>query len=441
MAAQTLVIDAVERLGLRVTLGDIASSTGLALEEAKQEVLKLAQKAGGHLQVSRQGEIAYVFPPDFRDILKRKEQQDRLAVLRRKLWGGFLYGLRISFGILLVVSIVLITLALMALQMASSREEDNRSRSRGGGVFFYFPDLWVGNPFWSPYGGYSGRAQPRREKSEMNFLEAVYSFLFGDGDPNANLEEERYALIGQVIRANGGVIAAEQVLPYLDVEPGSPALEYEDYMLPILLKFDGQPEVSEDGDIVYRFPELQVTATESPQQQLPGMLQEKPWVFSRATPEQLTLAAGLGVLNFFLAAILYGAREEVAAAAGSNAFLAFIYPLIGFLFLYGTLFLAVPAVRWLTLQFRNQGVERRNRIRRFWQERLKRPSEALLRKLDFARRFRRQEVVQEADTIYSTDRDLIEQRDYRLDEPAFRQLLQQEQPLATESEEMPRHRL
>ncbi len=445
MATQTLVIDAVEQLGLRVTLGDIASSTGLALEEAKQELLKLAQKAGGHLQVSRQGDIAYVFPTDFRDILKRREQQDRLAALGRRVWGGFLYGLRISFGILLVVSILLITLALIALQMASSREEDNRSRSRGGGFFFYFPDLWVGNPFWDPYpytyGGYPSGARSRGEKAEMNFLEAVYSFLFGDGDPNANLEEERYALIGQVIRANGGVIAAEQVLPYLDVEPGSPALEYEDYMLPILLKFDGQPEVSEDGDIVYRFPELQVAASERRSKKIPEVLQEKPWVFSRATPGQLTLAAGLGVLNFLLASILYGAREEVAAAAGSNAFLAFIYPLIGFLFLYGTLFLAVPAVRWLTLQFRNQGVERRNRIRRFWQERLKRPSEALLRKLDFARRFRRQEVVRESDTIYSTDRDLIEQRDYRLDEPAFRQLLQQEQPLETESEEVPRHRL
>jgi len=434
VAAQTLVMEAVERLGLRVTLGDIASTTGLALEEAKQELLQLAQKAGGHLQVSRQGEIAYVFPPDFRSILQRKEQQDRLAALRRRLWGGFLYGLRISFGILLVVSIVLITLALMALQSSrSSREEDSRSRSGGVGLF-YVPDLWVGNPFWGPYESYSGQAQPRQEKSEMNFLEAVYSFLFGDGDPNANLEEERYALIGQLIRANGGVIAAEQVLPYLDVEPGSPALEYEDYMLPILLKFDGQPEVSEEGDIVYRFPELQVTAAEGPRQRFPEVLQEKPWVFSRATPGQLALAAGLGVLNFFLAAILYGAREEVAAAAGSNAFLAFIYPLIGFLFLYGTLFLAVPTVRWLTLQFRNQGVERRNRIRRFWQEQLQRPSEVLRRKLDFARHFRRQEVVQEADTIYSTDRDLLEQRDYRLDEPAFRQLVQkEEQPLEAES--------
>lgn len=116
----------------------------------------------------------------------------------------------------------------------------------------------------------------------------------------------------------------------------------------------------------------------------------------------------------------------MAAAAGSNAFLAFIYPLIGFLFLYGTLFLAVPAVRWLALQIRNQGVERRNRIRQLWREQLKRPTEALLRKLNFARRFRRQEVVSESDTIYSTDRDLIEQRDYRLDEPAFRTLLELE---------------
>ncbi len=445
MATQILIIEAVEQLGLRVTVGDIASSTGLALEKAKQELLKLAQKAGGHLQVSRQGEIAYVFPPDFRDILRRKKQQDRLAALRRKVWGGFLYGLRISFGILLVVSIVLITLALIALQRASSsREEDSRSRSEGVG-FFYFPNLWVGNPFWDPYpyyvGGYPSGVRSPQEKSEMNFLEAVYSFLFGDGDPNANLEEERYALIGQLIRANGGVIAAEQVLPYLDVEPGSPALEYEDYMLPILLKFDGQPEVSEDGDIVYCFPELQVAASERQPRQVPEVLQEKPWVFSRATPGQLTLAAGLGVLNFFLAAILYGAREEVAATAGSNAFLAFIYPLIGFLFLYGTLFLAVPTVRWLTLQFRNQGVERRNRIRWFWQEQLRRPSEALRRKLNFARRFRRQEVVQEADTIYSTDRDWIEQRDYRLDEGAFRQLLEQEPPLETESEEVPWRRL
>ncbi|MCF2969935.1 hypothetical protein L1047_01830 [Synechococcus sp. Nb3U1] len=432
--AQTLVMDAVEQLGLRVTLGDIASSTGLALHDAKQELLNLAQKAEGHLQVSDQGEIAYVFPRGFRSILSRKEQQDRAAALRRKLWGGFLYGLRVSFGIMLVVSIVLIILALIALQMAASRGEgnNNRNRSRGGLGFYYFPNLWIGNPFWRPYPyygyrGYSGQARPSQqpqEKSELNFLEAVYSFLFGDGDPNADLEEKRYALIGQVIRANGGVIAAEQVLPYLDVEPGSAALEYEDYMLPILVKFDGQPEVSDEGDIVYRFPELQVVAADRQSNQIPGVLSEQRWVFSRATSGQLTLAGGLGVLNFFLAAILYGARGEVAAAAGSNTFLAFIYPLIGFLFLYGTLFLAVPTIRWFTLQVRNQQVERRNRIRQLWQEKWKNPTEALQRKLDFARHFSRQEVVRESDTIYSTDRDLIEQRDYRLDQPEFRQLLE-----------------
>ncbi len=427
-------MDAVEQLGLRVTLGDIASSTGLALHEAKQELLKLAQKAEGHLQVSETGEIVYVFPPQFRSILSRKEQQDRIAALRRQLWRGFLYGLRISFGILLLVSIVLITLALIVLKLSSSQDESNsRDRSRDGWGFYSFPNLWIGNPFWQPYPYYAYPDWAEREhsrspeKPELNFLEAVYSFLFGDGDPNADLEERRYALIGQVIRANGGVIAGEQVLPYLDVEPGSPALEYEDYMLPILIKFDGQPEVSEDGDIVYRFPELQVVAAERQAKRIPAFLQEKQWIFSRATPEQRVLAGGLGVLNFFLAAILYGARHEVALAAGSNAFLAFIYPLIGFLFLYGTLFLAIPTLRWFTLQIRNQQVERRNRIRQFWREKLKNPSQQLLRKLNFARRFRRQEVVRESDTIYSTDRDLLEQQDPRLERPEFRQLLELEE--------------
>ena len=34
----------------------------------------------------------------------------------------------------------------------------------------------------------------------------------------------------------------------------------EEWMLPILLMFNGEPEVTEDGDLVYVFPELMATA-------------------------------------------------------------------------------------------------------------------------------------------------------------------------------------
>lgn len=49
----------------------------------------------------------------------------------------------------------------------------------------------------------------------MSFIESVYSFVFGDGDPNFNLEERRYRQIAQLIRENGGAVTAEQLAPYL----------------------------------------------------------------------------------------------------------------------------------------------------------------------------------------------------------------------------------
>jgi hypothetical protein len=71
-------------------------------------------------------------------------------------------------------------------------------------------------------------------QEEMNFLESIFSFLFGDGDPNADLEERRWQTIGTVIRNQGGAVAAEQIAPYLDDVGEGWAQEDEDYMLPVL---------------------------------------------------------------------------------------------------------------------------------------------------------------------------------------------------------------
>ena len=42
----------------------------------------------------------------------------------------------------------------------------------------------------------------------MNFFEAVFSFVFGDGDPNAEFERRRWALAAP--RSSRGALAAEQ---------------------------------------------------------------------------------------------------------------------------------------------------------------------------------------------------------------------------------------
>jgi hypothetical protein len=429
-AARTLVMDAVEQLNFRVTLGDVASSTGLALPDAQRELLSLAQVADGHMQVSDQGEIAYAFAKTFRRILEQKLAQDQQRLFREQLWRRFLYGLRISFGVLLIASIVIISLALIALAMASQSSDNNRRRDGGG--FIFIPNLWYGNPFWgsTSYGTDRSRGRGGRpaEKTEMNFLEAVYSFLFGDGNPNEDLQERRYSLIATTIRNHEGVITGEQVLPYLDLAPQSLQLDYEDFMLPILVKFNGQPEVSDRGDIVYRFPDLQVTAEERSRKRIPAVLQERFWKFSRATSGQLAMAGGLGVLNFVLASFLFGLRGSVAAvAAQGNLLLALVNPLVGILMIYGTLFLAVPGIRWFALQRRNQQVEIRNAQRQNWLERLKNPTDRLLEKLNFARGFAKQEVVSTANVIYSTNQDLLEQDLHpELESPEMRKLLEKD---------------
>ena len=48
------------------------------------------------------------------------------------------------------------------------------------------------------------------------FLESVYSFVFGDGDPNSGREERQLAAVAASARQNGGVLTAEQMAPLLD---------------------------------------------------------------------------------------------------------------------------------------------------------------------------------------------------------------------------------
>jgi hypothetical protein len=140
---------AVEQLGYRVTVGDVATQAGLNVAEAGQGLLALAADAGGHLQVAESGDIVYQFPQNFRTILRNKYLQLRLQEWWQKVWGIIFYLIRISFGIFLVVSIALITVTIIIIITAgnSDRDSDNRSNNYSGGGFFYFPDLfWYFSP-------------------------------------------------------------------------------------------------------------------------------------------------------------------------------------------------------------------------------------------------------------------------------------------------------
>jgi len=416
----------VETLNYRVTVGDVASHAGLELNLTTQGLLALASDAGGHLQVSEDGEVVYLFPKDYRAILRNKYWRIAFAEKWAKISKFLFYLVRISFGIVLIISIILMVLAIIAIMIAANSSRDDNdsggSRRRSGGGSFFMPHFWISpDIFWIFTPDYQtkrrqrinnqGQTKEKTKENEMNFLEAVFSFLFGDGDPNENLEDRRWQQIGAVIRNNQGAIIAPQVTPYLDnINPQTK--DEEDYILPVLTKFNGYPEVSPEGDLIYYFPELQVTAKKQGKQAVSAYLREEIIKFTQASGGQKALVIGLGVLNFVLAItllVLFQGEIGRQLIAQNTGIVPFVYSMFGFLFTYATSFVTIPLIRFFWLKMKNNKIQKRNEKRQEFAIELNKATPMLKAKINFAQKFAQEKVINQENIAYSTEQDLLDQ--------------------------------
>jgi len=189
-------------------------------------------------------------------------------------------------------------------------------------------------------------------KRELTFMESIYAFVFGRGDPNESLDVRRWRAIGALLRVNRGAVFAEQVAPFLDsvllpkedyaeVQHGMFATivdvvshvkrvfakksdaerdasrMHEGYMLEVLTRFSGYAEASDDGKLIYVFPALQVstiaaasepsTSTGRRAPPTPSCIPapSPPPIYERIKPlwergEKMPLVIALGILNIFL---------------------------------------------------------------------------------------------------------------------------------------------
>lgn len=141
-------MDAVDGCGGRVTIGDVASTAGLNLNQAQKALQALAADADGFLEVSDQGDLLYVFPKDYRSRLAAKSFRIKAEPLFEKakvLLTSFIlyhvfslhstllllslslsqaageYLIRVSFGTALIASIVIVYTTIIALLTSSRR--------------------------------------------------------------------------------------------------------------------------------------------------------------------------------------------------------------------------------------------------------------------------------------------------------------------------------
>jgi len=272
------VIDAIEASpGGKVIASDVAATAGVSLSQARKDLTALASLSRGDIAVSSDGELIYTFPPNLNSALSSNSAKYKaLATFEKNIWPKLFYGIRVGFGVVLLASLFAIFSTIFFISQGSSSDDDRRRNDRGGGMFgggggmFWGPspfDFFYYRPYYGYYGSYSGD-QPARDPEDMGFLESTFSYIFGDGNPNQGLDEKRLSLVANLIRENNGAVTAEQLAPFCDDAPvpdlnTESAYVDENFVLPIVTALDGEPTITDEGDIVYIFPELQTSASSS----------------------------------------------------------------------------------------------------------------------------------------------------------------------------------
>lgn len=426
-AEKKTVLKAINQLGLKVSAASVAEKTGLPLLKVGVNLNRIASETGGHLLVDDRGQLTYAFNPGFEMayILNRSNGFfkkawrvffNALSVIAQFLVLASYFLLRISFGIVLILSVVIIVVLAVVLILRLLGGGDSE-----GGEGFSMPDLFESGSFfrywavdwlwdwffwlnyirWDQSAG-SSRSRGKEDSSE-NFLDSVFSFLFGDGDPNPHIEERYWQSMAAAIKAHKGVMVAEQVAPYaMDIKYAG----NEDWMLPILVRFDGLPEVTEQGNIVYTFSAFvgqNAGGSEGGLYSSGAWFKENLEEFSRTSMSVRSIIA-------LMAVFVIGGSLYLMHMASTVALLLPFVPVLGFIFLYGTIFFVIPVLRYIFLSRRNRQRMERNLRREGAAERLRNPDQSLQGKIRDGHT-QRTALQQRSpgQMIYRTDKDLLDQ--------------------------------
>jgi len=312
----------------RLTVADVVACSGTDFSTAKRDLLMLASVLRSNLEVSSSGELLFNIPGNYESLLYQRSVGRRVQQLYQTASPTLFYLFRVSFGVMIVGSTaVLATFIFMSMCGRSEESEsDNKSGSKSSsssrsssvsvGLFDVVDLIRI-------------ITYKDEDAGVGNFLEAVYSYLFGDEDPNKDYQSQLSRRVAATIRQNDGIVIAEQIAAYADApamlptaaDAYSAAGVDESYMLPMAVRFGGSPVVTAEGNIVYHFEELMTTASSStvvadrvsPLTTDTAIL-EKQLRFSKMPHKVLRYAGGLGLFNLGLV----GVAATVVASTSSN---------------------------------------------------------------------------------------------------------------------------
>jgi hypothetical protein len=268
-ASYTKVTEALKRRKKGATVADVVAATALPLNTVKELVPRAADEYSARLEVTSSGEILYSFPQGFTS--RYRGFQAGLQKFTKEFIKGAGIAASWFFKVWIMTMLVgyfvlfmLIALAALVLSMAANSSNSN-SRSRGSGlglvsgILNFIIRIWFYSELTrSMDRRYYDGLRPDFQQSDRSrpkgrpLYKAIFSFVFGEADPNREAGSAEKKAVIAYIQANRGVIS----LPEYMALTGQPPAEAETGIMACCSEFGGSPEAADDGTILYRFDEL-----------------------------------------------------------------------------------------------------------------------------------------------------------------------------------------
>ena len=265
-----------------LTIADAAARSGLPLRDAELGLHFLSTKYHATLSATDKGELLYRFPRGFSVPLTQTTRWKRFwGGVKRAVTGAAKFVLRAWIAIALIGYVAIFLALAIALAFAgksSDRDDGPGFEIAGALLRVVFEALyWTFHPF-SPfavrnvYDGSAWDAPARRKKREddVPFYEKVNRFVFGPTPPPVDPREMEKKILAE-IRIQRGRIGLADVLRVT----GLSREEADPLMARLMLDYEGEVNVSDDGGITYSFPALRRTAGDVGEKRPPPVWNER----------------------------------------------------------------------------------------------------------------------------------------------------------------------
>jgi hypothetical protein len=344
----------------QLTRADAIAASGLPAHVVESSLERLLKRYKSHLAVTEEGELLYAFDPAMR---RRDEPsfEERLRAGLRVLSRVGMWLFKAWIAVTLIAYLVLFVLLLLAYLFGSSNQDDRDDRPHTSGLgmswlwWYLLPDWGFGYRAHDPF----GRPQPLRRapgRPKKKLIASVFDFVFGPKPPAEDALKDEREVVAYLRAHQGRLVATDLVRLF-----GFGYTQAEEEVTRLLVDYEGEPEVTSDGVLVYSFPKLLKSTddrSESTWRTAWQRLEPRPLLTGNpaGTDTLIGAFAGFNLLASWFAASW---AQKTLGLSGPTASLW----LTGFPLAFFALFLSIPILRLISRRLADPARVARNRQR------------------------------------------------------------------------------